>query len=109
MPADRLPEQPETPAIAPPSYLRGGKRANLERCHHMTDWWAGYGKDEGCQFEGPWFDMVVLAAKILSDPATELVAPNLYRPDLADAMTDEQREHYTGGPQLEWPEDPHAD
>lgn len=91
-----------TTDVEPPDYLSGGKRANLEK-GSLPDWWVGYGKDSSCQFEGSWFDMVVLAAKILSHPATEVVAANLYRPELADAMTEEQRNNYTEGPYVKWP------
>ncbi len=91
-------------SVEPPSYLSGGKRTHLSRREWMSDWWVGYGKDEGCQFEGPWAAMTYLAAKILSHPATEVTSPNLYRPDLADALTHEQASNYTEEPHVEWPE-----
>lgn len=69
----------------------------------LPDWWAGYGKDERCQFEGSWAAMTYLAAKILSHPATEVTSPNLYRPDLADALTPEQADNYIGEPRVAWP------
>ena len=96
-------EETTTPQIAPPDYLNGGKRANLERSDWIDDWWVGYGKDDGCQFEGPWSHMAILAAKILSDPATEIACPNLYRPDLADALTLVQKGNYTESPTFDWP------
>lgn len=95
----------DSPGVKPPSYLDGGKRTNLKRSKWMGSWWVGYGKDESCQFEGPWSHMVILAAKILRHPATELVAPNLYRPDLI--LTPEQENNYAeiGDPER-WPGDP---
>lgn len=84
----------EQRTVEPPEYLRGAKRVNLVKSEWLNGWWVGHGKDEGCQIEGEWLDWVCLAAKILADPASEGVAPNLYRPDLADAMTAEQRDRY---------------
>lgn len=72
--------------------LRGGKRANLDHSEYLDDWWVGSGKNESCQFEGPWEHMAIIAAKILRHPNTQKVAPNLYRPDLA--LTDEQEHSY---------------
>lgn len=97
-----MPEPIKT-TVRPPKNLNGGKRTNLERSQWTTDWWVGWGKDEGCQFEGSWAAMTYLAAKILSHPATEVTSPNLYRPDLAEAMTDEQARNYTSEPVVDWP------
>lgn len=72
--------------------MRGGKRANIEPSDWMGDWWVGYGKEESCQFEGPWLHMAVLAAKILRHPNTKQEAPNLYREDLE--LTPEQEDSY---------------
>jgi hypothetical protein len=94
--------EPLTPTIRPPDYLSGGKRTNLRVSEWLPGWWVGFGKDESCQFEGPWYDIVILAAKVLRDPATAIVAPNLYRPDLV--LTAEQERNYTEGPSVEWPE-----
>lgn len=87
-----------TPPISPPSDLSGGKRANLRRDGST---WIGYGKDESCPLSGPWSHLVYLAAKILRDPATEIVAPNLYRPDLV--LTPEQEIAYSSDNGPEWP------
>lgn len=93
-----------------PVSLSGGKRTNIgqsdETYNEMaeydstistfpvaTDWWIGWGKDTGCQFEGPWKAMAILAAKILRHPNTKAVAPNLYTPDIP--ITPEQESHYT--------------
>jgi hypothetical protein len=73
--------------------MRGGKRANITNSDTEDwDWWVGYGKDESCQFEGPWAHMAVLAARILAHPNTEKVAPNLYRPN--HGLTKDQEESY---------------
>lgn len=74
--------------------LRGGKRANIGKSDAIEDWdwWVGWGKDESCQFEGPWAHMAILAAKILRHPNTKAVAPNLYQPDIP--ITPEQEESY---------------
>lgn len=73
--------------------LMGGKRAHLTPSHSEDwDWWVGYGKDESCQFEGPWLHMAIIAAKILRHPNTQKVAPNLYQPDIP--ITPEQESNY---------------
>jgi hypothetical protein len=92
-------------AVEPPAYLCGGKRTNIERSEGLTDWWFGYGKDKSCDFEGSWAAMAILAAKILSHPATGVATPNLYRPDLADALTPEQAANYTEEPHVTWPKE----
>lgn len=81
-----------TTANLEPVALRGGKRTNIEASEWMSDWWVGYGKDESCQFEGPWEHMAILAAKILRHPNTQKVAPNLYMPDVP--LTPEQEGNY---------------
>lgn len=100
-----MPDENSTapPAVEPPDYVSGGKRCNVEKSEWLPSWWVGYGKDEGCQIEGDWTHWVILAAKILRDPATEVVAPNLYRPDLE--LTDVQENHYTGLSDPTWPSD----
>jgi hypothetical protein len=67
----------ETEMKLEPVGMRGGKRANLGP-GHLDDWWVGWGKDEFCQFEGPWEHMAILAAKILRHENTRKVAPNLF-------------------------------
>lgn len=77
--------------------LSGGKRANIGHTHEFHgndedwDWWVGWGKDESCQFEGPWIHMAILAAKILRHPNTAKVAPNLH---VELPLTDEQERPY---------------
>jgi len=73
--------------------LVAAKRAHLVPSDYIEDWWVGYGKDESCQFEGCWLDMAILAAQILKHENTQLVALNLYKPDLE--FTEEQRRNYT--------------
>lgn len=73
--------------------MRGGKRANIGPTDNQPwNWWVGWGKDESCQFEGPWEHMAILAAKILRHTNTQKLSPNLYRPDLT--LTKEQEESY---------------
>lgn len=74
-------------------YLDGGKRTNIAPSAWIDDWWVGYGKDESCQFEGPWKAMAILAAKILRHPNTQKEAPNLYMPDIP--ITEAQERNYT--------------
>ena len=74
------------------SHMRGGKRANIGHSEWLDDWWVGWGKDESCQFEGPWLHMAILAAKILRHPNTAKVAPNLHQPDIK--LTPEQEDSY---------------
>ena len=73
--------------------MRGGKRANIGNSDTEDwDWWVGWGKNQSCQFEGPWSHMAILAAKILAHPNTKAVCPNLYRPD--SSLTPEQEDSY---------------
>lgn len=72
--------------------LRGGKRTNIGHSEWLDDWWVGWGKDQSCQFEGPWEHMAILAAKILRHPNTQKVAVNLYQPDIA--ITKAQEDSY---------------
>lgn len=69
-------------------WLSGGKRTNIRPSEWLDDWWVGYGKDESCQFEGPWEHMAVLAARILAHPNTAAVRPDLYRPETGEARSD---------------------
>jgi len=73
-------------------YLSGGKRTHIGHSAWLDDWWVGWGKDESCQFEGPWLAMAVLAAKILRHPNTQKVAPNLYQPSIP--LTEKQEGNY---------------
>ena len=64
--------------------LRGSKRTNIEITDlEGWDWFGGFGKSDGCQFEGSWWDMVCFARNILASENTKLAAPEFYRPDLA--------------------------
>lgn len=73
----------------PQHRMSGAKRANLQYCDWMGDWFAGYGKDESCVFEGTWWDMICFARNILASPNTELAAPEFFRPDWGN-------DNYTG-------------
>ena len=74
-------------------HLMGGKRAHIVGTDIKDwDWFVGYGKDESCQFEGPWLHMAIIAAQILRHPNTQKVAPNLYMPDIP--ITEEQENNY---------------
>jgi hypothetical protein len=77
-----------------PVTMRGGKRANIGHNGHSPEWnwWVGWGKDQSCQFEGPWQHLAILAAKILAHPNTQRVCPNLYRPE--SGLTPEQEDSY---------------
>lgn len=74
--------------------LMSGKRAHIVPADESGDWdwWVGFGKDESCQYEGPWLHHAIMAAKILSHPNTKAVAPNLYREDIS--LTEEQERNY---------------
>jgi len=80
-----------------PVALSGGKRANIGHTSEVHsngddwDWWAGWGKSESCQFEGPWQHMAILAAKILRHPNTKAACPNLF---VELPLTPEQEESY---------------
>lgn len=86
-----------------PVGLSGGKRTNIgwHGSEESTiynpepdsdwDWWVGCGKDQNCQFEGPWQAMAILAAKILRHPNTAKVCPNLH---VVLPLTDEQESNY---------------
>jgi hypothetical protein len=69
--------------------LSGGKRANIVHSDCINDWWVGHGKEESCQFEGTWWDMVCFARNVLASENTKLLAPHFYRPEL-------QNDNYTG-------------
>ena len=61
--------------------VSGGKRANLEQSLYMGDWFCGYGKDENCQFEGTWWDMICFARNVLASENTRMAAPEFYKPE----------------------------
>ena len=61
--------------------VSGSKRTNIEKCYMMDDWYTGYGKCEGCDLEGTWYDMVCLARNILACENTKIVAPEYYHPE----------------------------
>jgi hypothetical protein len=65
------------------SKLKAGKRCGMQRCDWMSDWFVSWSpRNNNSNAEGPWHHWANLAAMILSDPRTEAVAPDLYRPDL---------------------------
>lgn len=59
----------------------GGKRANLTESEWLSDWFVGWGKDQSCQFEGTWWDMISFARNILASENTKMVAPDFYKPE----------------------------
>ncbi len=68
----------------------GAKRANIVHSDfyldsngppQICDWFVGFGKDESCQFEGTWWDMICFARNILASKNTELVAPEYFKPE----------------------------
>lgn len=61
--------------------LSGAKRANIQPSEWIDDWFVGFGKDEGCQFEGTWWDMICFARNILANPNTQQCAPEYYHPE----------------------------
>jgi hypothetical protein len=62
-------------------YEDGAKRANLRMSDWLPDWFVGYGKDESCQFEGTWWDMICFARNILANENTKMAAPEFYKPE----------------------------
>lgn len=96
--SERIEEWPET-------YLKGAKRAHIGGGDdtYIDDWFVGWGKERGCQFEGKWYHMMILAAMILSSENSRLAVENsddipeeFYQPELRE-LADEQY-HYTGAP-----------
>lgn len=65
----------------PDKYISGAKRANLRESDWLPDWFVGYGKDESCQFEGNWWDMICFARNVLASENTKMVAPEFYKPE----------------------------
>ena len=68
----------------PETWAKGSKRTNIEISKWLGDWFVGYGKDESCQFEGTWWDMICFARNILASENTKLCAPEFYKPELAN-------------------------
>lgn len=65
----------------PDMFIRGAKRCNLAYSDWLDDWFVGYGKDESCQFEGTWWDMICFARNILASENTKITAPEYYHPE----------------------------
>lgn len=63
------------------AYVSGAKRANIRPSEWLPDWWIGFGKDEGCMFEGTWWDMICFARNILASQNTRQCAPEWYHPE----------------------------
>ena len=59
----------------------GAKRANISKSEWVSDWFVGWGKDESCQFDGTWWDMICFARNILANENTKKCAPEWYRPE----------------------------
>jgi hypothetical protein len=83
----------------PDKNLTGSKRAHLWEPEYIDDWFVGYGKDESCQFEGTWWDMICMARQILASENTRLAAPEMHMP-LPEAC----KGNYTGGQPYEFDE-----
>lgn len=74
----------------PEDYESGSKRTNIRESDWLDDWFVGYGKDESCQFEGSWWDMICFARNVLASENTKLCAPEFYKPEWAN-------DNYVGG------------
>lgn len=74
----------------PEKYISGAKRANIRPSDWLPDSFVGFGKDEGCLFEGSWWDMVCFARNILASENTRIACPKYYHPEY-------KCDHYTGG------------
>ena len=59
-------------------FISGAKRANIQPSIWLPDWFVGFGKDESCQFEGTWWDMICFARNVLASPNTKQCAPEFY-------------------------------
>lgn len=62
-------------------YISGAKRSHIRYSEWLNDWFVGYGKDENCQFEGTWWDMICFARNVLASENTKIVAPEFYKPE----------------------------
>ena len=69
----------------PDESVSGAKRANIDKSEWTNDWFVGSGKDESCQFEGTWWDMICFARNVLASENTRLAAPEFYRPEWANS------------------------
>lgn len=83
--------------------VEGGKRTNIAHSETLTDWYVGYGKDQSCEFEGSWYHMMILAARILSSDNSRKVVETVedlpddfYQPELRDLA--EEAYQYSGTP-----------
>jgi hypothetical protein len=56
--------------------LRGAKRLNICPSDWQEGVWIVHGKDDGCQAEGTWEELVSLAEQILTHPNTAVVKFN---------------------------------
>lgn len=65
-------------------FERGSKRCNISKSDWLGDWFVGYGKDESCQFEGTWWDMICFARNVLASPNTKQCAPEWHHPEYAN-------------------------
>lgn len=65
----------------PENHVTGAKRANISESDWLPDWFVGFGKDESCQFEGTWWDMICFARNVLASENTQAVAPEFYKPE----------------------------
>ena len=74
--------KPKTIVTKWPSTIEdGSKRTNIRISEWLPDWFVGHGKDESCQFEGTWWDMICFARNILANENTKIAAPEYYRPE----------------------------
>ena len=82
-----------------PGYMRGAKRANIKASSWIPDWFVGFGKDESCQFEGTWWDMICFARNVLASPNTKQCAPEFYHPEFENGnyCGEEIPYEYVGG------------
>ncbi len=69
----------------PNKHISGAKRANISESDWIDDWFVGYGKDESCQFEGTWWDMICFALNVLASENTKLAAPEFYMPEVSNS------------------------
>lgn len=70
--------------------MRGSKRTHAQwDGDESWDWFVGYGKDESCQFEGSWWDLICFARNVLASENTRLAAPEYHRPEW-------RNDNYTG-------------
>lgn len=67
----------------PEKYTAGSKRTHVSLTESVPDWdwFVGYGKDESCQFEGSWWDLVCFARNVLASENTKVAAPEFYKPE----------------------------